>query len=151
MTTRAPRSSPTGVRSRVVVIQLLRFLAGTVIGLVIDFGVYTLLTVAGLFPVLANVMSSACAVVFLYFFSSRVVFNVRTSAGRFIGFCVWYAASIVVFSLLIQWIYDATALSALSSKAVTLPLSFTANFFGSRFMIRWVSKLESRWGARTDD
>ena len=124
------------MRSRAAWIALFRqalvFLAGTLVGLAVDLSLYAILVSLGLIPALANALSSATAVVVMYFVSSRYAFKSRGGPLTVVLFFGWYALAIVGVSALIQWGVDGLGLQFFIAKLLSLPISFTANFFAVR-------------------
>ena len=122
-------------RFRGFVAQVFRFFLSTLTALAIDYGLYALLCSRGLEPGWATLVSSSTSTIVLYFLSTRLAFRSDDSLGRIIAFCLWYAASIISFSLLVQFVHVWTEWDWLPSKLVTLPLSFSANFLASRIIL----------------
>ena len=116
--------------------QAVRFFLSTLLGLTVDLVVYSLLVFAGLPAGLANVTSSAAAVVVVYFMATRYTFRSDGGPAKFALFVAWYAASIGFFSVLIEAGVTGMGLDPLVSKGLSLPLSFWANFLATRFLLR---------------
>jgi putative flippase GtrA len=117
---------------RVLVGQVAGFFGTTLLGLSVDLLLYAGLTALGVVPWAANLASSAVAVVVVYLAASRLTFRAAPTIGGFMLFAAWYAVSIPVFSLLIQWGVDTLGLHPFLSKLASLPFSFAANFVFSR-------------------
>ena len=115
--------------------HLTRFLIGTLLGLVVDFGLYSVGVALGLEPGWANLISSTVAIVVMYFVNTRYTFRVRPTLLSFAIFVAWYAASVAGFSVLVQVIHDTWNLAPLWSKVAILPLSFVTNFVATRFIL----------------
>jgi len=122
-------------RTALLVRQVVRFAASTLVGLVVDVGLYSAGVALGLPPGLANAISSACSVAVMYVLSTRVAFGVSSTLRGFLLFVAWYAVSITVFSVAIQLLHGHAGLPALWSKIVTLPFSFIANFTAVRLVL----------------
>ena len=115
--------------------QATRFLASTLVGLVVDFGLFALAVHLGLQPGPANAISSACAVVVMYVLSTRVTFGTRAGLTGFLLFAGWYAVSITGFSFVVQALHTQLDLAPVVSKVATLPFSFVANFLAVRLLL----------------
>lgn len=122
-------------RARVFVVQVIRFFFSTLTALVIDYGLYSLLCWAGLQPGWATLISSSTSTIVLYFLSTRLAFRSDDSLRRVIAFCLWYATSIIGFSIIVQLVHDLSGWNWLLSKLVTLPVSFSVNFLASRIIL----------------
>jgi putative flippase GtrA len=116
--------------------QLLKFLLGSGLGLVVDLTVFAVGTRLGAPPWFANVISAGCAVVVVYLFVTRFAFAGGRSRRTFLLFVGWYVFSIVVFSLLIQLLHAQTGWGPFLCKLVSLPPSFAANFVFSKVLFR---------------
>ena len=125
----------TGERMTRLAHHLTRFLIGTLLGLVVDFGIYSVAVALGLEPGWANLVSSTVAIVVMYFVNTRYTFRVRPTLLSFVVFVAWYAASVTGFSVLVQLIHDTWHLAPLWSKVALLPLSFVTNFVATRFIL----------------
>lgn len=112
--------------------QLFRFFVSTCAGLILDLALYGVLVWVGLLPALANALSSAAAVVLMYFLSSRFTFRRSGGALSVVLFFAWYAISIAAISWLVQIGVDAFGLHPMLSKILSLPISFALNFIATR-------------------
>lgn len=143
MTSSLPQAS-----RRTLFVQLSKFFAGTLVGLAVDFGVYLLATAVGIEPGIANAISSTCAVIVTYIISVRFTFGVKPGLRSFAEYAAWYAISIAVFSVAIQFIHDAPHLDAIWAKLFVLPFSFIANFIASRVIL--IPRSSQRQGLAVD-
>lgn len=120
--------------------RIVKFAGVSGAGLCLDYAVYTLLCTSGLDAGVANLVSAACGVTFVFVVSSRRVF---ASSGHFLlGLFAAYALyQVAAISLASYAVHGATALLGgrfLLGKTVVLPFSFTANYlfmswlFGAR-------------------
>ncbi|SEO70241.1 GtrA family protein [Trujillonella endophytica] len=116
--------------------QLVRFLLGSGLGLVVDLSVFAIAIAAGAPAWAANVLSAGCAVVVVYLFVTKYAFAHGRSRASFAMFVAWYALSIVVFSALIELTREGTGWPAFVCKLASLPPSFAANFVASRLLLR---------------
>ncbi|WP_166509536.1 GtrA family protein [Blastococcus sp. TF02-8] len=116
--------------------QFLRFLLGSCLGLAVDLALFETGVRLGLTPGLANVASSACAVVVVFLFVTKYAFRAERTTTSFFLFVCWYALSIAFFSVFIQVLHDSSGWAPFVCKLVSLPLSFGANFVFSRFLFR---------------
>lgn len=115
-------------------VEFLRFAVGSALGLGIDLLGFQLLTLAGLTPGVANALSSSLSITVVYLVVTRYAFTVRTSVSSYLLFFGWYAASIVTFSLLIEFVVSETGWLPLLAKVLSVPLSFGLNYLFSRFL-----------------
>lgn len=107
-------------------------------GLGIDLLVFFLLSKTPLDIFFVNVISSFCAVGFVYFCSTKHIFeNAALSAKNFTVFILYYAASIFFFSLAIKLMVLLFAGTPILAKIAVVPFSFLANYF---FASRIISK-----------
>ena len=141
------RSTRTGTRS--FIRRLLSFTLGSGLGLLVDVGGFTALTIAGVAPGLANVISSSASVVVVYGFVTRRTFQARLHPVTFLCFATWYAGNIAATSLAIQILVDQVAPLPALWKLALVPLSFTANFLFNTALHRWGTRLLPGSGMRT--
>ena len=111
-----------------------RFFLTTLSGLAVDLGAYWLLVWLWAPPGVANIVSSAMAVLVLYVVNTRYTFRVRPSRWAPVLFFCWYAFSIFAFSIMIQLV--SPMLGPMIAKLASLPLSFLANFLVVRLILR---------------
>jgi putative flippase GtrA len=120
--------------------RIVKFAGVSGAGLCLDYAVYTLLCTSGLDAGVANLVSAACGVTFVFVASSRRVF---ASSGQFLLglFAIYALYQVAAISLASYAVHGATALFGgrfLLGKTVVLPFSFTANYlfmswlFGAR-------------------
>ena len=119
-------SERTGLRA--LLARLLSFAVGSGLGLLVDLGGFAALTLAGLLPVTANIVSSSLSVVVVYLFVTRRTFRVRAHPATFLCFAAWYAANIAATSWTIQYLVDHVAALPWVWKVALVPISFGANF-----------------------
>lgn len=122
--------------------QFVSFFAGSALGLVIDLGGFWVLSSLGIYPWLANLISSAASISAVYLFVTRYTFAVGTRASTYALFLGWYALNIAVTSATIQLLTSATDVPAFGWKLASVPISFTANFLFSRFL--FIPRLRGR-------
>lgn len=116
----------------VFVRQVFRFFLSTCAGLTVDLALYAVLVWAGLLPAVSNALSSAAAVILMYFLSSRFTFRRGGGLLSVLLFFGWYAISIAFVSWLVQAGVDALGLNPMVSKVLSLPISFALNFIATR-------------------
>lgn len=116
--------------------QGIRFLLGSLAGLICDLTLFELFIWLGALPALANAASSAVGVTVAYLLVTKYAFGTRRSKKTYLAFVTWYALSIILFSFLIQLTAARTGWPPLVSKLASLPFSFSANFAFSRFLFR---------------
>ncbi|WP_029432599.1 GtrA family protein [Blastococcus sp. URHD0036] len=114
--------------------QLVRFLLGSGLGLMVDLGVFATAVALSAPPWAANVLSAGCAVVVVYLFVTRYAFQSGRSRTSFLLFVGWYVVSIAVFSVFIEVLHEQTGWAAFICKLASLPPSFAANFVFSRLL-----------------
>ena len=117
-----PMPLPAGIR------RLLRFAAGSSVGLMIDLGGFALLHALGLPPWLANGTSSFTAVTAVYLIVTRYSFGARHRVRTYVAFVAWYSFMIVLFSTLIQLAASWSGGGAFLWKLASVPFTFTANY-----------------------
>lgn len=120
--------------SRAFARQLLSFATGSGIGLALDFGIFSVLVLAGAPPLLANLLSSAVAITTVYFLTTRYAFRVAPAAPSYAAFVGWYATSAVVVSAVIAFASHGVETRALVVKAALVPVTFGLNFLFGRWL-----------------
>jgi putative flippase GtrA len=109
-------------------------------GLCLDYAIYTLLCTSGLDAGVANLVSAACGVTFVFVVSARRVF---AASGQFLLglFAIYALYQVAAISLASYAVHGATDLLGgrfLLGKTLVLPFSFSANYlfmswlFGAR-------------------
>lgn len=126
--------------------RILKFAGVSGAGLCLDYAIYTLLCTSGLDAGVANLISAACGVTFVFVVSSRRIF---ASSGRFLlGLFAAYALYQVAAISLASWaVQGATVLFGgrfLLGKTLVLPFSFTANYL----FMTWLFGARERRGLR---
>ena len=82
----------------------------------------------------ANFISGCCCITLVYCLSSRLLYKTAYSLRSHGIYFAYYAVSILVFSSVVGYLHTHTPCSALLSKVLTLPLSFSCNFlFNKRY------------------
>ena len=121
-------------------LRIVKFAGVSGAGLCLDYAVYTVLCTSGLDAGVANLVSAACGVTFVFVVSSRRVF---ASSGQFLLglFAIYALYQVAAISLASYAVHAATALLGgrfLLGKTLVLPFSFSANYlfmswlFGAR-------------------
>jgi|LNFM01.2.fsa_nt_gb putative flippase GtrA len=108
------------------------------VGLAIDFGMFlALVEFLDVRAGVANLVSAAIAVTFVYFVSVRRLFNYQ---GRFLlALFALYLAYQIIAVAAASWAIDWLALNLFApmiAKAVILPVTFTANYLFMSFITR---------------
>jgi putative flippase GtrA len=116
--------------------QLVRFLMGSCLGLVVDLALFEIGVRLGAAPGVANTISAGSAVIVVYLFITKYAFTGDRTTSSFLLFVAWYVTSIVVFSVLIEVLHGATGWTPFLCKLVSLPFSFAANFGVSKVLFR---------------
>jgi putative flippase GtrA len=123
-------------RTRSTLHQLVRFLLGSCLGLVVDLTLFQASVWLGAAPWLANIVSAGCAVVVVYLFVTKYAFRTGRTRSSFLLFVGWYVTSILLFSVLIEVLHGGTGWSPFLCKLLSLPASFGANFLASKLLFR---------------
>ncbi len=110
--------------------RILKFAGVSGAGLCLDYAIYTLLCTSGLDAGVANLVSAACGVTFVFVVSARRVF--ASSEHFLLSLFVAYALYQVAAISLASWaVHGATVLfhgRFLLGKTLVLPFSFSANY-----------------------
>jgi putative flippase GtrA len=110
--------------------RIVKFAGASGAGLCLDYVVYTLLCSGGLDAGVANLVSAACGVTFVFAVSARHVFE--GGEGFMLRLFAAYALyQVIAITLASGAVHEATALfggAYLIGKTVILPFSFTANY-----------------------
>ncbi|MEA2282699.1 MAG: hypothetical protein QOK21_3306 [Solirubrobacteraceae bacterium] len=110
--------------------RIVKFAGVSGAGLCLDYAVYTLLCSTGLDAGLANLVSAACGVTFVFLASARHIFE--GGDGFMLRLFALYAAyQVVAIALASGAVHEATGLFGgryLLGKTAILPFSFTANY-----------------------
>jgi putative flippase GtrA len=117
--------------------RLLRFALVSGTGLAIDVGLFLVLVHLGLRAGYANLISATVAVTFVYFVSTRNIFNY---AGRFLLplFLLYLGYQVVAVSAA-SWAVDlivALGILPVLAKALILPITFSANYLFLDYLTR---------------
>jgi putative flippase GtrA len=91
----------------------------------------------------ANIVSSLVGTTLVYLLGTRSTWKVRKSWTTFAIFIVWYAMVILTFSVFINWSIRNLGLHILVAKAITIPISFTLNYFFNRVLFTLTLKHRS--------
>lgn len=120
--------------------QLLFFFIASGIAVIADIAIYTSLVLADIYPGISNLISSTAAVTITYLLVTKRAFSAHASWKTYLIFIAWYALSISLFSILIQYLHSSLGLGELPAKIVSLPFSFTVNFTFSRYLFsrKWI-------------
>lgn len=100
------------------------------IGLTLDVAIYTVLCASGAAPELANLLSAATAVTFVFFAASRRVFSGRDGwmLRPFAAYVAYQVVAITAASVAIGALTDAFGGRYLLAKAAVLPVTLAVNF-----------------------
>ena len=128
--------------------QALRFLGLSGIGWLLDFTVYTLLSMRMENLALVNVLSSLVGASFVFIFSTRFVFRDSHRiplAFKYAIYIVYQLLLIWLISRLLAWVAAGIALhapwellrrlSAILAKILVTPVTMTINFFAMKTVI----------------
>jgi putative flippase GtrA len=102
----------------------------SVIGLALDFGVFTSVVLLGGPPFLSNLVSACCGVVFVFFVALHAVFedDGRYVWGKLAIYLTYQVLSISLFSAAIAWVSASSGIFPPFAKLMTTPFSFYTNF-----------------------
>ena len=128
--------------------QILRFLGLSGIGWLLDFAVYTLLSLRMENLALVNVISSLVGASFVFLFSTRFVFRDSHRvplALKYAIYIVYQLLLIFLISKLLAWVAAGIALhapwsllrrlAAILSKILVTPITMTVNFLAMKAVI----------------
>ncbi|CAN5277614.1 hypothetical protein BH09ACT5_BH09ACT5_14100 [soil metagenome] len=121
---------------RALVLEFLRFLGSSGVGLATDLALFQLLVWAGLPPWGANAISASTAITVVYVLAARFAFGQDTRLSTYVLFFGWYAASVAITSVVIELLSTATGVTPFLWKLATVPVTFGANYLFSRFLFR---------------
>ena len=140
--------SGTSGKLRGLLRQALRFIGLSGIGWLLDFAVYTLLSIKASNLAAVNMISSLVGASFVFVFSTRFVFRNNHRIPLIWKYCVYIAYQallILLISLLLAQINTLITThvsvgiivraSAILSKIIVAPITMTLNFFIMRFVI----------------
>lgn len=139
--------SGTSGKLRDLLRQALRFIGLSGIGWLLDFAVYTLLSIKASNLAAVNMISSLVGASFVFVFSTRFVFRNNHRIPLIWKYCVYIVYQvilIVLISLLLSRINELicacvpafiAAFSAVLSKIIVTPITMTLNFFVMKLAI----------------
>ena len=139
--------SGTSGKLRDLLRQALRFIGLSGIGWLLDFAVYTLLSIKASNLAAVNMISSLVGASFVFIFSTRFVFRNNHRIPLIWKYCVYIVYQvilIVLISLLLSRINVLicacapsfiAAFSAVLSKIIVTPITMTLNFFVMKLAI----------------
>ena len=128
--------------------QAVRFLGLSGIGWLMDFAVYTLLSLRMENLALVNVFSSLVGASFVFIFSTRFVFRDSHRIPLWLKYAIYIVYQLLLIFLiskLLAWIATGIAmhapwtvlrrLAAILSKIIVTPITMTINFFAMKTVI----------------
>lgn len=124
--------------------ELAGFFGSSLVALVADVGIFSLLTALGAWPFGANVVSALVAGTITYLLSTRFTFRVGTAWSTYVGYIAWTLLVIGVFSYFIQTAITMTGWPAPLWKVMFAPVSFVFNFIFTRALFRRHQRVVSR-------
>jgi putative flippase GtrA len=110
--------------------RIVKFAGVSGAGLCLDYAIYTALCSGGLDAGVANLISAACGVTFVFIVSARHIFESGTGFQLRL-FAIYAAYQVVAVSLASAAVHEATILFGgrfLLGKTAILPFSFAANY-----------------------
>lgn len=131
-------SFPIGFARVNLLSRVLGFGAVSALGLLIDCGLFAVLTIAGLPPLIANLVSAGLAVTVVFVLGVRHVFRYRGGAvlPRYLAYLTYQAVAVAVASVAIGLLAAATGWPALLCKLLVLPATFAANYVAMALLTR---------------
>lgn len=122
-----------------IIINFFKYFYVSLIGLSLDVVIYyTLVHIFGIEVFFANLISSFCAISFVYIMSTKRIFNKQSSVSSYTIYIIYHVISINIYSYLVSYIHCQYEFSPLISKSLTIPISFVTNFL---FMILLIKQL----------
>lgn len=122
-----------------IIINFFKYFYVSLIGLSLDITVYYILVhVFDIKIFSANLISSFCAISFVYVMSTKKIFNKQSSVSSYTIYIIYHTISINIYSYLVSYIHCQYEFSPLISKSMTIPISFMTNFL---FMILLIKQL----------
>lgn len=117
---------------------VLKFAGASGAGLVLDVAVYTALNEAGLRAGVANLVSAACGVSFVFLVSAHRIFE--GDGDRFLGrlfalYAAYQVVAIVLASLAVDGMTSLLDGAYLAGKLTVLPVTFTANYLFTAWLL----------------
>lgn len=128
--------SPPARSWRTLLFEFLRFLGSSGVGLATDLILFQVLVFAGLPPWGANAISASTAITVVYVLAARFAFGQDTRLSTYLLFFGWYAASVAITSVVIEFLSTETGVAPFLWKLATVPVTFGANYLFSRFLFR---------------
>lgn len=123
-------SDPSAIIRRAFKLKIFGFGLVSLIGLMGDYVLFTVLIVAGMAAIGANLISATAAVLFVFIVSTRHIF--ANTGGHLVvkltAYLLFQLAAITLFSALIDYLSEASGLFPLIVKIATTPFSFYLNF-----------------------
>ena len=133
---------------RLLLRQAIRFVGLSGIGWLMDFAVYTLLSLRMENLALVNVFSSLVGASFVFVFSTRFVFRDSHRIPLWLKYAIYIVYQLLLIFLiskLLAWIAAGIALhapwtvlrrlAAILSKIIVTPITMTINFFAMKTVI----------------
>ncbi|MCT7593193.1 GtrA family protein [Aliarcobacter butzleri] len=126
-----------------IIINFFKYFYVSLIGLSLDVVIYyTLLHIFGMEVFFANLISSFCAISFVYIMSTKEIFDKQGSILSYAIYIIYHIISINIYSYLVSYIHYQYGFNPLISKAVTVPLSFITNFIFISVLVKYLKFLE---------
>ena len=109
-------------------------------GLLLDVLFYSVcIYVFSLSIFIANIMSSFIAISFVYFQSTKNIFDKESSINSFFLYLSYQIISINVYSYVISFIDETHIFNPLLSKILTIPFSFITNYLFMKTLSKFLS------------
>jgi putative flippase GtrA len=117
--------------------RILQFAAVSGTGLVLDYGIYTLLCTAGVPAGWANLVSAGAGVTFVFFASVRRIFasEHRNLERLLVVYLAYQAGALTAASWAVGAATELLDGRFLLGKTLILPLSFTANYLFMSWLV----------------
>jgi len=136
--------------SKATVAQFLKFNMIGLLNTAIDFAVFAVLIWAGVYYVIAQLLSYAAGMLNSYIWNSKFTFgdtrerlDRKASLGRMVRFAVWNGIMLGLSILLLAAFAELTAIGEIYAKAVVTVIIVAINFYGSKRFVFKSAQLEA--------
>jgi putative flippase GtrA len=122
--------------------QFIKFNIVGVSNTLVDFGIFVILNIMGVFYIYAQVISYGCGIMNSYILNRYWTFNYKGISHHFTIF-KFLGVNLLSLGISLAFLYifrDYAGINILASKIISTFFSMTINFFGSKF---WVFNIPS--------
>jgi putative flippase GtrA len=117
-------------------LEVVKFGFTSLAGVILDLVVFFLLIELQVSIVATGTISGTAAILTSSFLSMRFAFSLKYSTAKHFLLAAYYFLSIIVFASLIAWFSQWSELQPIEIKVISLPISFTVNYLGSKKILR---------------